>query len=174
MVRLAAGAQMARGAFVHELSARADLEGKRRYSGSPSFDPGRLFSARWGSRWAAPQGWDLRALLVLAARTGGEIGSGSPFDSSAVGAGTIGSWQIACARRLSGWRMEVSIGGTQVRSFPGELGHAGWLTPGLAVSHALDGGTVRGSLALPSGQSRSGASLHGIAASLSWSGGIIQ
>jgi hypothetical protein len=165
-------AQAVRGSFRPECSLQYRRTGTNRLPSAVSFRPGAQFVARLATDWHATPGWRARVQAGLLSREHGATSGQAPLEESALGAGHVGNLGLVLARDARTWGAELVLGGTRIRGFAGELGHAAWFEPGCDLYRAWAGGTIHAGVRAPTGKGRSRSNAHGQWFSLSWSGGF--
>lgn len=164
----AAGALRPEASVLYQRSGEHELSGGIRYRG------GAQVRFRAASDWFPATGVRARAEVSLLAREQGSAPLRSPLDRAALRGGNVLHGRLLLSREGARWGTEFSLGGAGVRGLPGELGHATWFEPGVALSRAGAFGTVSGSLRGSIGEGRSGSRLQGLAFSLSWRGSWLR
>jgi hypothetical protein len=95
---------------------------------------------------------------------------GAPMDAPSLDGGTAGRLVCSTTRFTSAGDIGVSLGLFGVRGYPGDLGSASALEPGLSWFHGLADGRLGLAVRGVFGHCRADHSLRGWDASLSWQG----
>ncbi len=156
-----------RGSVLGELAARWDRIDESSYAGGFRYREGDLFAARAGLRRQFDRGrLDLTA--SLATRADGSVDAGSPLVLSAVGGGRSGRVGVSGVRRTVRGDAGVALGLLNIRGYPGDLGHAWALEPGLSWASGLATGRLGLAVRGLFGRCRSDRALRGWDLSLTW------
>jgi hypothetical protein len=105
---------------------------------------------------------------TVATRADGSLDRSAPMDTLSLGGGTAGRLVVSGVRFTSAGEFGFSLGLLGVSSYPGDLGSAWALEPGLSWSRGLADGRLGLSVRRVYGQCRDDYPLRGLDASLSW------
>jgi hypothetical protein len=105
---------------------------------------------------------------TVAARADGSMDRGAPMDASSLGGGTAGRLVLSGTRFTSAGELGLSLGVFGVRSYPGDLGSAWALEPGLSWIRDLVAGRLALAVRGVHGYCRDDRALRGFDVSLYW------
>jgi hypothetical protein len=156
-----------RGAILGDLGLRWETSGRSTLDGGSSYRDGRAFAMRAGLRRQYERG-RLDVAGTVATRADGSVDPGAPMDVSSLGGGTAGRVVLSGVRFTSAGELGLSLGLLGVRGYPGDLGSAWALEPGLSWTRGLGDGRLGLAVRGVYGNCREGRALRGSDASLSW------
>jgi hypothetical protein len=165
--RFAAGLTAGRGAILGDLGLRWETSGRSTLDGGYSYRDGSAFAVRAGLRRLLERG-RLDLAGTVATRAGGSMDPSAPMDASSLGGGTAGCLVLSGARFTSVGELGLSLGLLRVRSYPGDLGSARALEPGLSWIRGLADGRLGLAVHGVYGHCRDDHPLRGLDASLVW------
>jgi hypothetical protein len=163
----AGGLTAGRGAILGDLALRWETSGRSTLDGGHSYRDGSAFALRAGLRREFERG-RLDLAGTVATRADGSIDSGAPMDVSSLGGGTKGNIVLSGTRSTRAGELGLSLGLLGVRSYPGDLGSAWALEPGLSWIRSLADGRLGLGVRGVYGRCRGDHPLRGLDASLSW------
>jgi hypothetical protein len=165
--RFAVGLTTGRGATLGDLTLRWEKMGRSDLDGGYSYREGNAFAVRAGLRRQLERGrWDLGG--TISTRADGSTDPTAPLDAASLDGGTAGRLVLTGTRFTGAGDLGLSLGVLGVRGYPGDLGSAWALEPGLSWIRGLADGrlglAVRGAV----GRCRADRPLRGLDASISW------
>lgn len=156
-----------RGAILGDLGLRWEKMGRSIFDGDYSYREGNALAMRAGLRRQYERG-RLDVAGTVATRADGSLDRSAPMDTLSLGGGTAGRLVVSGVRFTSAGEFGFSLGLLGVSSYPGDLGSAWALEPGLSWSRGLADGRLGLSVRRVYGQCRDDYPLRGLDASLSW------
>ena len=172
-LRLAAGMRAVQRVLTHDLVLTTDLTGKDRLEGDRVYREGAAWQLLARSLWRPGSRRTYGAEFEAAQRASGIVDSGAALAAERLRGGSLISAGLFVRQPFGPVAAELSLREWSLRSLSGDLGHANCFEPGLAFSAPVASGRLGAALQVPWGSVRAGRSLHGLAFSWSWSGGIL-
>ena len=165
--RFAGSLVAGRGAILGDLGLRWETSGRSTLDGGYTYREGNAFAMRAGLRRLYERG-RLDFAGTVATRADGSMDLRAPMDASSLGGGTASRLVLSGARFTSAGELGLSLGLLGVRSYPGDLGSAWALEPGLSWTRGVADGLLGLAVHGVYGHCREGRALRGSDASLSW------
>jgi hypothetical protein len=165
--RFIVGVTAGRGAILGDLGLRWEKMGRSIFDGDYSYREGNALAMRADLRRQYERG-RLEVAGTVATRADGSLDRSAPMEALSVGGGTAGRLVVSGVRFTSAGEFGFSLGLLGVSSYPGDLGSAWALEPGLSWSRGLADGRLGLSVRRSYGQCRDDYPLRGLDASLSW------
>ena len=166
--RIAASITAGRGTLLGDFGLRWETSGRNTFDDGYSYQDGSLLTARAGLRRGLERG-RLEVAGTIATRADGSMDAGAPMDAGWLGGGTAGRLVVSGVRSTTGaGEFGLSLGLFGVSGYPGDLGSALALEPGLSWTRALAAGRLELGLRGMYGHCSEDRRLRGLNASFSW------
>lgn len=165
--KFAGGLTAGRGAILGDLGLRWEAMGRSTLDGGYSYRDGNAFAMRAGLRRQYERG-RLDVAGTVATRADGSMDPSAPMNAPSLGGGTASRLVFSGVRFTSAGELGLSLGLLGVRGYPGDLGSAWALEPGLSWTRGLGEGRLGLAVRGVYGRCREGRALRGSDASLSW------
>jgi hypothetical protein len=167
--RLGLGVLAGRGEYLSNLAFRWEKAGSSELDSGVGYQEGSFATVQAGVRRRRERG-ELGVSAALTTRADGTVDPGAPLDSSALRGGNSVRITVRSSRTMTAGELGASFSLFGVRDYPGDLGHAAALEPGLTWSCAFSGGRLDIGGHGVWGRCRGDRPFHGFGLAVSWSG----